>query len=452
MGVAERSGRRQVRRLARALGAVVAWDTWAATGYLLATLPLGVLWFTVSVTGLVAGIATGPFWIGLPILFLSTVLWRVGARAERALLRGALGVDIPDPYRPRPAGSLLGRFRARLTDPTTWRDFAYLVLLPMLGTLWSGLVLTVWGIPLALLSIPLWYRLVPGHVAIVQTGPDLNLFGPLQKRHALLVVDTVPKALLVAAIGLVLCLAAAHLVRGLAMMHGMIARGLLGPTSRAEVEDQRAKRVRAVDVAAAERRRIERDLHDGAQQRLVALALDLGMAREQLAGDADPQAVRTLVEEAHDEAKRALAELRNLARGIHPAVLTDRGLDAAISALAARSPVPVEVDVGRLGGPGAGRLDRPPAAVESTAYFVVAEALANVAKHAAGTRAEVRIAREGEWLVVQVRDDGVGGADPARGSGLAGLADRVAAVDGRFTVTSPQGGPTMIRAELPCAS
>jgi signal transduction histidine kinase len=194
-----------------------------------------------------------------------------------------------------------------------------------------------------------------------------------------------------------------------------------------------------VDAAEDERRRIERDLHDGAQQRLVALAMDLGMAREKLR--TDPQAATELVGEAHEEAKRALAELRDLARGIHPAVLADRGLDAAISALAARSPVPVGVDVatGRLPGP-----------VESTAYFVVAEALTNAAKHARAGELAVRIARQGDLLVVEVTDDGAGGADPARGNGLRGLADRVAAIDGRLTVTSPPGGPTLVRAELPC--
>jgi signal transduction histidine kinase len=434
MEVAEQRRRRPPRSLARALGAVVAWDTWVATGYLLATLPLGVFWFTIAVTGLAVGVATIVVWAGLPILFLSAILWRVGARNQRALLRGALGIDIPDPYQPAPAGSVLVRFRARLTDPTTWRDLAYLVLLLPLGTLWLTLVLTAWGVPLALLLAPLWYRLVPAGAGMLQSGAGLNL------------VDTLPKALAVALVGLLLCLGAAHLVRGMAFLHGRIAAGLLGPTSRAElvagVEEQRARRVMAVDVAAAERRRIERDLHDGAQQRLVALAMGLGMAKEKFAGD--PEAARTLLDEAHDEAKRALAELRDLARGIHPAVLTDRGLDAAVSALAARSPVPVEVDVDLRG--------RPPAATESTAYFVVAEALANVAKHAAATRAEVRIASEGGRLVVEVRDDCVGGADLAGGSGLAGLADRVASVDGRLVVASPKGGPTVVRAELPCGS
>jgi signal transduction histidine kinase len=169
--------------------------------------------------------------------------------------------------------------------------------------------------------------------------------------------------------------------------------------------------------------------------------MDLGMARAKL--ETDPAAATALVGEAHEEAKRALAELRDLARGIHPAVLADRGLDAAISALAARSPVPVGVEVatGRLPGP-----------VESAAYFVVAEALANAAKHARATEIGVRISRHRDLLIVEVIDDGVGGADPAKGSGLRGLADRVAAVDGRLDITSPAGGPTVIRAELPCAS
>jgi signal transduction histidine kinase len=169
--------------------------------------------------------------------------------------------------------------------------------------------------------------------------------------------------------------------------------------------------------------------------------MDLGMARAKL--ETDPAAATALVGEAHEEAKRALAELRDLARGIHPAVLADRGLDAAISALAARSPVPVGVDVAT------GRLPDP---VESAAYFVVAEALTNAAKHARAAEISVRISRHRDLLIVEVIDDGAGGADPARGSGLRGLADRVAAVDGQLTVTSPPGGPTVIRAELPCGS
>ncbi len=170
--------------------------------------------------------------------------------------------------------------------------------------------------------------------------------------------------------------------------------------------------------------------------------MGLGLAREKL--DSDPDAARRLVVEAHEEAKRALVDLRDLARGIHPAILTEQGLDPALSAVAARSPVPVEVDV----APDLGRFAP---AIEGTAYFIVAEALVNVAKHATATRAHVRVSRQDDLLVVEIEDDGAGGAD-AGGNGLRGLADRATAVEGRLTVWSPSGGPTIVRAELPCAS
>jgi signal transduction histidine kinase len=193
---------------------------------------------------------------------------------------------------------------------------------------------------------------------------------------------------------------------------------------------------------------LERDLHDGAQQRLVSLAMGLGMAKDKL--DDDPERARELMAEAHEQAKQAIAELRDFARGIHPAVLGDRGLDAALSALAARSPIPVHVQ--------ASIPERPAATVEATAYFVVSEALTNVAKHAAARQAWVTVVRYGDRLVVDVRDDGRGGAEPQHanglqaGSGLRGLRDRVAAVDGTFTLSSPLGGPTVIQVVLPCAS
>ncbi|QIN85139.1 hypothetical protein GBA63_11120 [Rubrobacter tropicus] len=251
--------------------------------------------------------------------------------------------------------------------------------------------------------------------------------------------------------------AAAAFVPQACRAHVSLGRALLGPRRR-EALDRRVEaltegRSKAVEAAIAERRRIERDLHDGAQQRLVSLAMALGMARQKLEGSpgGDPEVERAteLVGEAHEEAKRALAEIRDLIRGIHPAVLTDRGLDAAVSALAHRSPVPTSVVVD---------LDeRPPEAAEITAYFVIAEALANVAKHSGASEARVLARRErgavgGEdrrdLLVVEVGDDGVGGADPA-GAGLKGLADRAVVLDGRLTVESPAGGPTRVRAELP---
>jgi signal transduction histidine kinase len=206
------------------------------------------------------------------------------------------------------------------------------------------------------------------------------------------------------------------------------------------IEELTSTRAGAVDAQDAELRRIERDLHDGAQARLVALGMSLGMAEQRL--DADPDAARQLLVEAKLGAREALEELRDLARGIHPPVLADRGLGAAVAALAARSPIEVSVSV--VG-------ERPPAAVESAAYFVTAEALANATKHADAQHVEIRIVRRTDRLSVEVRDDGPGGADPS-GAGLTGLRRRVEALDGRLIVNSPAGGPTVIRAELPCVS
>jgi signal transduction histidine kinase len=196
-----------------------------------------------------------------------------------------------------------------------------------------------------------------------------------------------------------------------------------------------------MDAAATERVRMERDLHDGAQQRLVSLAMELGRAQAKF--DTDPAGARDLIDRAHKEAKEALVELRDLVRGVHPPVLSDRGLDAALSGLAALSPIPVTVTVDLS--------QRPSLTIESIAYFVVAESLANITKHAHAQHASVDVNREGDTLRVLVRDDGVGGANPT-GKGLTGLADRVSGVDGRLTITSPAGGPTTVDVELPCAS
>jgi signal transduction histidine kinase len=416
----------------RVLRAPIEPRTWTAAAYLVASMAVGIFWFVVLVTGISVGSSLVIVWVGLPILALTMVAWRAGAWLERRWVGLTLGARIPEPYRPQPDGGLLARWLAMAADPATWKDFAYLVLLFPLGTVWFVVTVTLWGLALTMVTAPVYYRLLPGdRVDIAWFSDRPNV-----------VLDTLPEALAVAVIGLLLCVVAAWATRGMGAAHAFIAQGLLGPSPsqlRARFAALQASRNRAVDSAEDERRRIERDLHDGAQQRLVALAMDLGMAREKLR--TDPQAATALVGEAHEEAKRALADLRDLARGIHPAVLADRGLDAAISALAARSPVPVGVEV---------VTERLPGAVESTAYFVVAEALTNAAKHARAGEIGVRIARRDDLLVVEVTDDGDGGADPARGSGLRGLADRVAAIDGRLTVTSPAGGPTVVRAELPC--
>lgn len=259
-------------------------------------------------------------------------------------------------------------------------------------------------------------------------------------------IDTLPEALAVALLGIPMLLILPYIFVGLGRGHGWLGNALLGVNREAEltarVGQLSESRSRAVDAAVSELQRIERDLHDGAQQRLVKLAMDLGMAREKM--NSDPAAAETLIAEAHEEAKRAMAEIRDLARGIHPAVLTDRGLDAAISALAGRAPVPVSVEVSLN--------ERLPTPIESAAYFVVAEALTNVARHSQASEAHVVVQREGDLLQIDVVDNGIGGADAAAGSGLAGLADRLAALDGTLTVYSPAGGPTRIHAEIPCGS
>jgi signal transduction histidine kinase len=319
---------------------------------------------------------------------------------------------------------------ARATRSETWREVAYLVLLGPIGLLGALLVLAAWTGAAVLLLLPLYNPMLANGGA--------HLFN--------LIIDTVPETALLGAAGVGLALAAPWIARAVAGAEGRLASGLLGPSERAalvnRVDELRARREQLVDVVEAERRRIERDLHDGAQQRLVALAMNLGMAKEKF--DKDPEAARALVQEAHAEAKLAMVELRNLARGIHPAVLSDRGLDAALSSLAGRAPVPVAVDVSVA--------ERPPPAIETIAYFVVAEALTNIARHAGASRAAVSVARQNGHLKVEITDNGIGGADAGRGTGLAGLVDRVTSVDGTLHINSPAGGPTILTVELPCGS
>jgi signal transduction histidine kinase len=243
--------------------------------------------------------------------------------------------------------------------------------------------------------------------------------------------------------GLAGLFAAPWLTASVASLDARVARTLLGPSRADEleyrVEQLTETRAGVVDAADAERRRLERDLHDGTQQRLVSLAINLGMARAQAS---TAEEARQAIAEAHDEAKAALAELRDLIRGLHPAVLEDRGLDAALSGVAARMLIPVRltVDLPR----------RPAPVIEAVAYFVVSEGLANIAKHAQASQAEIVVQRAGDRLHVIVSDDGVGGADPDRGTGLAGLRKRAESVDGTFDIDSPPGGPTLLTVDLPC--
>ena len=390
-------------------------ESWRAVAYPVALLPTG-----------------RPGWL------VVTAAWLGGNVLRRLRFDVFLRLTVTDP-RPAPEGKWWQRVVAMATDLQTWREIAYLALLAPLGLAGCIVVVAAWTGAAVLVLLPLYNPMLANGAAIGRHG----LFNDLPFT---MIVDTVPETMLMAAVGIGLTLAAPWIARAVAGAESRLAAGLLGPSERAalstRVDELRARREQLVEVVEAERRRIERDLHDGAQQRLVALAMNLGMAKDKF--DKDPQLARALLDEAHADAKHAMVELRNLARGIHPAVLSDRGLDAALSSLAGKAPVPVAVEVWVP--------ERPPAAIETTAYYVVAEALTNIAKHAGASRAAVTVARQNGHLKVEVTDDGIGGADAARGTGLAGLVDRVTAVDGTVRLSSPVGGPTILTVELPCAS
>ena len=410
---------------------VVSARTWLGVIHIVTGWFIGLAAFIVVVVALPVGVVLVPIALtGVPILWVLFLLCGLFARAERGRFALMLGERIPDPGRDRPpAAGVWQRVRRRLAAPETFKQIGYALLRFPLSTVQVTLVLGAFGIALAMIAFPGYNGILPRGSTVLGGHAPL---GPLE-------------AAAIAGGGVFLLLAAPQLTRGLAIADIAFARLLLGPPRRANLKarigELEVSRARVVDSAEAERRRIERDLHDGAQQRLVALAMDLGRARARFADD--PDAAKAIVDQAHAEAKAALVELRNLVRGVHPPVLTDRGLDAALSGLAALSPVPVSVRVHAE--------PRPSASVEAIAYFVVAEALTNVAKHAQATRAVVSVERHGDVLAIVIRDDGIGGADP-RGQGLSGLADRVAGVDGRLSVDSPAGAGTVIEVELPCGS
>jgi signal transduction histidine kinase len=424
---------RTSRRVSAAVGALWSAPTWRATGNALAAAGvaavggillggLALIWLAAAASLVhwpVGGWAHAVLYIAVVVAGPVLVLWAVQGLAalQRSRLRATLGLEIPAgpraaERRPWPVGPWLAA--------ATWRQLAFHLLAIVTGVLGGGLVAACWLAPAAAIGY-----LATGH-------------------------PSAAAAAVAAAAGLLL--AAPWLARQVTRADAASARALLGPGRSEElaqrVESLARSRADLVAAADAERRRIERDLHDGAQQRLVSLAMNLGMARERFAEAPEP--LNRAIADAHDEAVLALSELREFIRGLHPAVLNDRGLDAALSGLAARAPLPVrlQVDVPRPASP----------SVEAVAYFIVSEALTNVAKHAQATQAEVTVIRDGDVLRIAVTDDGSGGAVPAEGdgaaagSGLRGLAQRAAAVDGTLTIDSPPGGPTVIAAELPCES
>ncbi|MFG2607324.1 sensor histidine kinase [Streptomyces sp. NPDC048514] len=379
------AGRTGAGRLPRPRPAYEA-HTWKEIAHLLLNLPVAVFGFVYAVTVLATGGALTVTVIGLPLLALGLLGARQLGKLERIRARKLLGVRVEEPT-PLPlarGGGLAQRLRMALKDPVGWRTLLYdAIRLP-----WGILTFCI-----VLISLFVLWPVLP------------------------------------------------YLARGLANVDRAMVRGLLSPSDELErrIAELESDRGVVVDTAAADLRRIERDLHDGAQARLVNLAMGLGLAKEKLLEDPDTAAA--MVDEAHGEVKLALQELRDLARGIHPAVLTDRGLDAALSSVASRCTVPVTVSVDLP--------DRPAEAIEGIAYFTVSELLQNISKHSRARTASIDVWRSDTRLLIQVRDDGQGGARLDGGTGMRGLADRLGAVDGLFVLDSPAGGPTVVTAELP---
>jgi signal transduction histidine kinase len=401
---------------------------WRSVGYLLSGVPVGAFCLLVLLTGVAVGGVLTVVLVGVPVLVLLALSGVPAAALERRRLRLVDSGPALSPHRVPDEVGLLAWARTRVRERATWRELGFTLLLAtVLWPLDALALVLVLCVPAGLLATPLLMATAGEH----REAKVLKVF----------TVTSWPAATGTAMVGLVMLAAAGYALGIMAVAHAGLTRLLIAPEDpwpADRVTELARSRVRLVDAFEAERRRIERDLHDGAQQRLVALTMTLGLARL----DAPPGALAEQLALAHDQAGLALAELRELIRGIHPKVLTDYGLEAAVADVADRSVVPVEVTV-RLPG-------RLPQAVEAAAYFVVCEALANVARHSGASRAEVTGRHSGGRLVVEVRDEGQGGADARRGSGLTGLADRVSVLDGRLALSSPPGGPTLLRVEIPC--
>lgn len=417
-------------------GAFARWwasQPWMAAGFLISSFVIGTALFTILVTLIAVGGGLVITLIGIPILVVAFQVWKGAAILERRRIKFFFGKEIPTPYRQIPPGTLFQRARAQIADPAVWRDLIYDFLLFPIGVAEFVIATVLLSISVGLMAAPSYFWI----------GGGVSLFGDTSTGRGW-IVDTWPEALAVMVIGALLIYPCSWVLVWISRGHVWFAEVMLSSSREEELEERvdvlTKSRTDVMEAMLLERRRIERDLHDGAQQRLVSLAMNLGMAKEKMSSD--PDAAQDLVNQSHEEAKMVLGELRDLVRGIHPAVLTDRGLDAAISSIAGRCPVPVTVSVLLK--------ERPAEAVESTAYFIVAECLTNVAKHSNATRASVRVMQEGQSLLLDIWDDGSGGATMTGSHGLGGLADRVAALDGKFEVVSPRDGGTRVYAEIPC--
>ncbi|MBJ7906185.1 sensor domain-containing protein [Streptomyces sp. DSM 110735] len=432
--VSSASGGGRSPRVPAGLRAPFEGRTWREFGYVLLSLPIAIAMFVWAVTAVSLGAGLLVTFVGVPVLALGLAGCRGFGALERARARGLLRVEVaePEPLTVRGPGALAW-IGAVLKSGSSWRTLLFALLRFPWAVFSFAVGLSFWTYGWALLTYPLWFWVFPMYAG--QGG--IQLYGDA---HHSVYLDNPFEITVTALTGLVFTLLTPWVLRGLTTVDGLLVRGLLGPSRLARrVERLESGRGTVVDTAAADLRRIERDLHDGAQARLVNLAMDLGLAKEKLRED--PEAAARMVDEAHGEVKTALRELRDLARGIHPAVLTDRGLDPALSSVASRCTVPVTVTTDLP--------SRPAPAIEGIAYYTASELLQNISKHSRAHRATVDLWRTDDRLMLLVTDDGVGGADPAKGSGLAGLSARLGAVDGLLVVDSPPGGPTRITAELP---
>ncbi len=424
---------------------VSSWP-WRSAGYLVTTVPLalaalaGLAIPAVPWLVLVARLTAGTYQAGMIVVLtllgaaliaaLGPLIAAPLAELERRRLRMVDTRPAASGHRASPAGGTVSWLRARYAEPTTWREVGYACLLATVAPVLS--IAEQLAAPLAGFFIA-----SPFLVLAQRPGgaPVALAFGK---------VATVGQALPYVIAGVVLLPVVPYLLTLLAGGHAAIARTLLlggsGEQLRAELAEVSRSRARLADAFEVERRRIERDLHDGAQQRLVSLTLQLGLAQFDLSPGSP--AAQTIAA-AREQAKQLMTELRELIHGIQPQVLTDLGLPAALGELADQCPVPVTVSTSLDG--------RLPGQIENTGYFVVAEALTNIAKHSGATSATVAARQHDGLLTVEISDNGHGGADPGRGSGLTGLADRVAVTGGRMLLSSPDGGPTLLRVEFPCA-
>jgi signal transduction histidine kinase len=413
------------------------WQAMARPGYLMSAWPwrsaayllTGVVTGVVVLVGIVASAAVGGVFalvlVGLPLLLCTALAGIPVAAVERHRLRLVDPEPAPGQHGMPGEPGLRAWLTTRLRERATWRELGH-------ALLFAGLLWPVDALAFAFFLL--------GPLSVMATPLLMAVFGEAKVLKVWL-VTTWPAAVGFAVLGLLLLAVGAYLLGVAAGARAGLVRLLIAPREAdlgARVVELARSRVRLVDAFEAERRRIERDLHDGAQQRLVALTMTLGLARL----DAPPGPLADQLAKAHQEAGTALAELRELIHGIHPKVLADYGLEAAVADAADRSAVPVDVDLELPG--------RFSQAVEAAAYFVVCEALANVGRHSGASRAEVTGGLSDGRLVLRIRDDGRGGARAGQGSGLTGLADRVSVLDGRLSLSSPPGGPTLLRVEIPC--